>query len=111
MLLNANSRRAAPTARQRRWVSVVLVADFNVTPRRVLDRLECAGAWHARGDFSRALLGDPRQPVRPPRTGMFLGFGEPAVDIRVARFRPGPILVFVLLRRVDHAGDVPGASD
>src|SRR5215467_14431330 len=83
-----------------------LVAHFDVGPWRVVDRLKYAGAWHSRGHFGRALLGDPDKPIRPPRTGVFLGFGEPAVDIGIARFRPGPILVFVLFRRIDHAGNV-----
>src|SRR6516225_4296071 len=96
-----------PRAGMRRFARVsFLIAHFDVGPRRVLDRLKYASARHSRGHFGRALLGDPDKPIRPPRTGVLLGFGEPAVDIRIARFRSGPILVFVLFRRIDHAGNV-----
>src|ERR1700686_4542446 len=81
-------------------------ANSHITPGRILDRFQRALAGDARGHFGRALAGEPNQPVRPPRTEIFLGLGEPAFQVGVARPLAGPILVFVLGRRVDHAGDV-----
>jgi hypothetical protein len=41
---------------------------------------------------------------------MFGRLFKPAFEIGAARLRAGPILVFVLVRRVDHAGDVAGTG-
>src|SRR5216684_7251078 len=86
-----------------------LMAHFNVTSRRVLDGFERSAAWRTRRHFGRALFGKPSEPIRPPRTRLFLGFREPAVDVGVSRFGSGPVLVFLLRRRIDHAGNVTGA--
>src|ERR1700730_13075155 len=92
-------------------VNMILLIPYpHITPRRILDRLQRALAGYTCGHFGRALAGEPDQPVRPPRAWIFLGLGEPAVEVGVARPLAGPILVFVLGRRVDHAGDVTGAG-
>src|ERR1700731_4696288 len=92
-------------------VNMILLIPYpHITPRRVLDRFQCTLARHPRRHFGRALAGEPDQPVRPPRAWIFLGLGEPAVEVGVARPLAGPILVFVLGRRIDHPGDMAGAG-
>ena len=41
---------------------------------------------------------------------MLLRLGQPFVELGAVRLAAGPILVFRLARRVDHAGDVAGAG-
>src|SRR5579863_7092519 len=64
----------------------------------------------ARRDLLRRLRRKPGGPVRPPAARMLFRRAEPRLvgaGERAAR----PILIFGLARRVDHAGDMPGARD
>src|SRR4051794_15232441 len=83
----------------------------DITPRRILDRLELALAGDARHvgfDGRAVLLLEPLQPVGPPASFVLgravdEGFQGPARQI------VDPILVLVRRWRVDHTSDVPGA--
>src|SRR5579871_4196503 len=81
-----------------------LISYFHVRAGRVFDRRQDAAARRAGRHQGRVLRLDPFNPVRPPRARMLGRLGEPLVDVVAVRLRPGPILVLVLLRRVDHPG-------
>ena len=41
---------------------------------------------------------------------MFGGLGQPFINIRAGWFRPGPVMILMQIGRIDHAGDMAGAS-
>src|SRR6516165_2242913 len=86
--------------------SKLLIPDFHIASRSVLDRRKTSATWLARRNLSRIVRFEPAQPVRPPGASMLLGLRQPALDIGARRLGSGPILVFHLVRRVDDAGDV-----
>src|SRR5438045_7305122 len=81
----------------------------DVASGRVLDRLELTAAGLAGWRLGRALGLEPFDPVRPPRSGMLVRPGEPAFEI-ADRPAAGPVAVFLLGRRIDHAGNVAGTG-
>jgi len=42
---------------------------------------------------------------------MFGGLGQPFINIRANRFGPGPVLIFMQIGRIDHAGDMAGPGE
>src|SRR6478672_7175968 len=88
--------------------SVTVSPGFDITPRRILDRLELTLARHARaiGLHGFAVLRlEPVEPVGPPAALMLLG----ALDELFERGRVlvvDPILVLLRRGRVHHARDV-----
>src|ERR1700728_2925192 len=95
----ANDNEAKPSA---------LRLHLHIAARCILDRLELAVARCARRHLRLVVMDEPGEPVRPPGARMLGRLREPAVEIGAARFWAGPVLIFVLLRRVDHAGDMTG---
>src|SRR5690242_14868297 len=78
-----------------------LIAYFHVAAGRVLDRRQDAASRITGRHQRRILRLDPFDPVRPPRARMLGRLGEPLVDVVALRLRPGPVLIFVLVGRID----------
>jgi hypothetical protein len=88
-----------------------LTPDLHVRAGSVLDRLELAAADGARRYRVRILGTEPVQPIRPPRACTFGGLGQSFINIRPGRFRPGPVLIFMQIGRIDNAGDMTGPGE
>src|SRR5262245_51404354 len=70
------------------------IPHLHKAPGRVLERLELAGAGHARRHFLRAELLEPGEPIRPPGARVFLGLRDPFVHVGIrGRLWSVPVLI------------------
>src|SRR5712691_6143312 len=84
---------------------------LHVAAGRVLERRQAAFARYPRGYLGAGLCRQPVVPVVPPRAGKFPGARLPVVEGRRIRGRlVQPVLVLLVARRIDDAGDVARAG-
>src|SRR6476661_1354551 len=110
LVLPAASRRGLWHARRSGSARELVAAHFYIASRRIFNRRVFVTARSARRDLLRIKRLEPREPVGPPRTRALLRSVEPAFEVVAVRWAPGPMLVLLLVGRIDDAGDVPGSG-